>query len=190
MRTHLLVLAGSMVLVASMARPATAGGIRTDRLSSKKLPVWNSIVAIVMAEDRTGRPLHPTLRRLWDAVDTSGHAVYVELPDRRSYIGGAFAITRVDPEGKAHEGILAMNLRVIDETSTGSGAARANGFIPLAGLGKKERYAEVLGHELAHAVWSFGDTERARIAEALPGARERLSRRVLAAQGRGFGDAH
>ena len=53
-----------------------------------------------------GQPLHPTLRRLWDAVDASGHAVYVELPDpkgRRSYVAGRFAVTKVDPEGKAHE---------------------------------------------------------------------------------------
>ena len=189
MRTHLLVLAGSMVLVASMARPGTAGGIRTDHVSRKKLPVWKSIVAIVMAEDRTGQPLYPTLRRLWDAVDASGHTVYVELPDRRSYIGGAFVITRIDPDGRAHEGMLAMNLRVIDETSTGPAAARANGFIPLAGLGKRERYAEVLGHELAHAAWSFANPERARVAEALPREREQLSRRVLAARGLGFDDA-
>ena len=32
------------------------------------------------------------------------------------------------------------------------GSSAANGFIPFEGLSQKERYAEVLGHELVHAV--------------------------------------
>jgi len=36
--------------------------------------------------------------------------------------------------------------------SFGGRSSAANGFIPFEGLSQKERYAEVLGHELVHAV--------------------------------------
>jgi hypothetical protein len=167
------------------------GGIRTDRLSEKALVRWRSIVGIVMAKDAGGRPLHPSLRALWDEVDASDRAVFVELPeakDRRAYIVGRFAITRVDPEGRALEGVLVMNLSAVDRAASGPGAARANGFVPFAGLGKKERYAEVLGHELAHAAWGFGAAERTRLSLTLPGEVARASRLVLAAQTGGVPD--
>jgi hypothetical protein len=167
--------AGSMALVLSGA--AVEAGIRTDRLSGKRLETWHSVVAIVLAEDRGGRPLHPELRRLWDEVETSGHAVYVELPRSkglRAYVAGRFAVTKIDPEGKAHEAVLVMDLAVIDRVSTGPGAARADGFIPLAELGKKARYAEVLGHELAHAAWTLAEADRARLAKPFSGAVEEL----------------
>ena len=168
--------AGSVVLVLSSTAGVEAG-IRTDRLSGKRLEAWRSIVAVVLAQDRAGQPLHPALRRLWDTVEASGHAVYVELPESkslRSYVAGRFAVTKVDPEGKAHEAVLVLDLPVIDRVSTRPGAARANGFIPLAGLGKKARYAEVLGHELAHAAWTFADADRAGLAKPFAGAAEEL----------------
>jgi hypothetical protein len=170
--------AGAVVLVLSGVAGVEAG-IRTDRLSGKRLEAWRSIVAIVVAEDRAGRPLHPALRGLWDTVETSSHAVYVELPESknlRSYVAGRFAVTKIDPEGKAHEAVLVLNLPVIDRISTRPGAARANGFIPLAGLGKKQRYAEVLGHELAHAAWTFAEADRAGLAKPFSGAAEELVR--------------
>jgi hypothetical protein len=199
MSNHLLALVPSMALILSyvpraeaeppasqasldLAPRGASGGLRTARLSRKHLKAWNKIVETVMAEDRHGQPLHPTLRQLWEAVDTSGHVVYVEMPDRkRSYIAGRFAITRVDPAGKTHEGILIMNLRAIDQLSTGPAAARANGFIPFKGLGKNERYAELLGHELAHAVWALADPERARLVMPLQSENEQVMRRVVGA---------
>ena len=163
-------------------------GFRTDRLSGKQLRTWNRIVEIVMAEGDGGQPLHPMLRRLWDAVDTSHHAIHIEMPDSKSYLAGRFQIATVDPDGKAHDGILILNLRAIDRSSTGPAAARANGFVPFEGLGKTDRYAEVLGHELAHAVWHFASTERARLAEQLQGQLEEQARMLLAAGGaRGSG---
>jgi hypothetical protein len=171
------------------ARLSASGGIRTERLSRKELKTWNSIVAIVMAKNPAGQPLYPTLRTLWDTVDTSGHAVYVEMRDPGappSYVAGRFAITRVDPEGKAHEGILILNLRAIDTVSTRPAAKRANGFIPFEGLGRKERYAELLGHELAHAVWTLADTERARLVERLQDEIEHQTRMLVAARARGL----
>jgi hypothetical protein len=186
MRNRWLVGTAASVSVVLSGTAWAEGSIRTDRLSRKTLETWNSIVSIARAEDSGGRPLHPTLRALWEAVDAGDCAVFVELLEpksRRPYILGRFAITRVDSEGRASEGILMMNLPAIDRAASGPGAARENGFIPFAGLGKRERYAEVLGHELAHAAWSIADVERVRLIMALPGKVEQLSRRVLAAKG-------
>jgi hypothetical protein len=170
-----------LALVPSMALILAAGGVRVDRLSPRQLRVWNKVVEIVLAEDGDGQPVHPTLRRLWDAVDGSGHVVEVEVPEKtaRSYIAGRFVITKVDPAGKAHEGILILNFRAIDEASTGPGATREGGFVPFKGLGREERYAELLGHELAHAIWHLASPERARLAERLQGELETEMQRVL-----------
>ena len=116
------------------------------------------------AKDGHHRPLHPTLRGLFDAVDAGPHTVFIEMHDAKSYVAGRFAVTRVDVEGRAHEAILILDLRAIDKASTERAAARADGFIPFRGLTKHERYAEVLGHELAHAAWHLASTERARLA--------------------------
>ena len=172
-----------------LASVGTSGGFRTDRLSRKELETWSEIVEIVTAEDGDGRPLHPTLRQLWDAVDTSGHALHIEMPDPkglRSFVGGRFTITRVDPEGKAHAGILILDLRVIDSASA-NGTPRANGFVPFKGLGKKGRYAEVLGHELAHAVWTFASAERSRRAQQLREELKQWAKIVRAGKARDLG---
>jgi hypothetical protein len=172
--------AAFLVLAHGGATPIWAGGLRTDRLSRKDLRVWTRILEIVMAKDRDGRPLHPTLRALWYAVDTSGHLVYVEMHGPKgSYIAGRFAITKVDPLGQTHEAILILNPWVIDELSTNSAVARADGFIPFVGLGKYERYAELLGHELAHAVWTVADPQRARLVMPLQSENVQVMRRVL-----------
>jgi hypothetical protein len=164
------------------------GGIRTDRLSGKDLEKWHRIVDLVRAEDHVGRPLHPTLRRLFESVDSSGHAVFIEMPDTKSYFAGRFEVTHVDPEGRAHEALLLLNLRAIDRASTGPAAARADGFTPFKGLKKFERYAETLGHELAHAVWHLASPERAMIAARLQGQVE-LQARAIRASWSGSGPA-
>lgn len=158
------------------------GGLRTDRLSRKELKVWRKIEAVVMAEGPQGQPLHPTLRGLWEAVDSSGHAVYVELVrDKKSTIAGRFEVTAVDPEGDSHEARLLLNLRALDRVSTRPAAARPNGFIPFKDLEKTQRHAELLGHELAHAAWHLKSVERARIAERIHRDKQRLARKLLAA---------
>jgi hypothetical protein len=145
---------------------APSGGIRTDLLARRELETWRAIVAIVMAEGPNGQPLHPTLRALWDSVASSGHTVYIQMRDRkaRSHIAGRFTITRVDPSGESHEAVLTLNLRTIDAAPTGPAGRRASGFTPFEGLGRTERYAEVLGHELAHAVSSLADIAQAQLA--------------------------
>jgi len=161
---------------------AATGAIRTDRLSPRQLKTWNQIVEIVMAEDEQGQPLHPTLRGLWDAVDSSGHSVEVELVrPKDSYVAGRFEVTAVDPEGRSHQARVILNLRAIDKVSTHRDAARPDGFIPFAGLDKQERYAELLGHELAHAAWHLADVERARLAGSRQSDKEELMRQILAA---------
>jgi hypothetical protein len=160
-------------------RPSPTTGLRTDRLSAAQLRRWKAIVAIVRAEDRHHRPLHPTLRGLFDAVNGGPHTVFIEMPDTKSYIAGRFEVTSVDADGRAHQGILILNLRAIDKASTGPAAARADGFVPFRGLTRSARYAEVLGHELAHAAWHLASTERARLAHRLQGRLEEQARVLL-----------
>jgi hypothetical protein len=174
--------AASVALVLSAA--AAHGEVRTDRLSERALERWWRIVSIVGARDSSGHPLHPRIHGLWEAVEASGCVVQVELPEPkgyRPYVVGHFSVTRVDEDGRAAEGRIVLNLAAIDHAATGPGAARSNGFVPFASLGRWERYAEVLGHELAHAIWAVSDPERTRLTVTLPQAVEEASRQVLAA---------
>jgi hypothetical protein len=168
------------------AAAAASSGLRTDRLSGKQLKTWEKIVAIVLAEDESGQARHPTLRRLWEAVDSSEHSIFIEMPDTKSYFAGRFEVTAVDREGRTHEGVIILNPRAIDRASTGRAAARANGFVPFKELDKTDRYAEVLGHELGHAIWHLASTERARLAGQLQGQLEEQAG-VLLAAGAGSG---
>jgi hypothetical protein len=151
-------------------RQADSSGLITSRLSIEELERWKEIERIVFAEDANRRPLHPTLRNLWKWVETSGHAVFVEIARSTrasSCTAGSFAIERFDPKGEKHIAAIRLNLSSIDRAYVGPSAARDNGFIPFQGLSKKERYVEVLGHELAHAVDILKDLERARKVEEM-----------------------
>ena len=48
--------------------------------------------------------------------------------------------------------VMRLNLGMIERTRVSERNRRADGFIPFAGLGRRDRYAEVLGHELTHAL--------------------------------------
>jgi hypothetical protein len=50
-------------------------------------------------------------------------------------------------------------LPTIERAAVDEGERRKDGCLPFAGLRNIERYAEVLGHELAHAATVFGDRE-------------------------------
>jgi hypothetical protein len=154
----------------SAPRQADSSGLITSRLSIEELERWEEIERIVFAEDANRRPLHPTLRNLWKWVETSGHAVFVEIARSTrasSCTAGSFALERFDPKGEKHIAAIRLNLSSIDRAYVGPSAARDNGFIPFQGLSKKERYVEVLGHELAHAVDILKDLERARKVEEM-----------------------
>jgi hypothetical protein len=151
-------------------RRALADGIITDRLTDKDLRRWNAIKRIVFAEDSDGQPLHPTLRGLWEKLERSGHTIYIEMRGMGRAISntaGIFQIERLDPEGVRHVAVIRLYPDTIDRAFVGPSAARAEGFIPFLGLSKEERYAEVLGHEMAHAVHILSDLTRARMVEEL-----------------------
>ena len=153
---------------APSSQPAEFSGLITSRLSLKELERWNAIERLVFTEDSNRQPLHPTLRNLWEWVETSGHAVFVEIAHSTrtsTCTAGSFVIERFDPKGERQIAVIRLNLSNIDQAYIGHNAARDNGFIPFEGLSKEERYAEVLGHELAHAVHILTNLERARKVE-------------------------
>jgi hypothetical protein len=152
------------------SRQAASSGLITSRLSTKELDLWKEMERIVFAEGADRRPLHPELRNMWEWVETSNHAVFIEITRSArisSCTAGSFAIERFDPKGEKHIAAIKLNLSSIDQAHVGPSSARDNGFIPFQGLSKKERYVEVLGHELAHAVHILTDPERARKVEEM-----------------------
>jgi len=159
---------GSGARAQDSARPnsATATNIITDRLTSKDLRRWKAIKRIVFAEDIEGQPLHPTLRGLWDRLERSGHVIYIEMRGMGRAISntaGVFHIERLDPEGLKHVAMIRLYPETIDRAYVGPTADAPEGFIPFQGLNREERYAEVLGHEMAHAVHILSDLARARM---------------------------
>lgn len=142
---------------------AAQTGIDTSRLSRAHLRVWRSILDIVMAKDKAGRFLHPTLYGLYHQADSSGHVIRIDLSDEESLTrNGEFKIETLDPKGASLVTTIRLNLATIERAYVGESARYSNGLIPFAGLRTKQRYAEVLGHELAHAATVFQCTESLR----------------------------
>ncbi len=143
-------------------------GFVTERLSPIELEKWKGIERIVFAENSEGQPTHPTLQNLWQWIETSGHTVYIEIIKLRggfSCTAGLFHIERFDPLGDHHIAVIKLNLDSINQAYVGPETMKPNGFVPFLGLEKEERYAEVLGHELAHAIHILTDLERSRLVE-------------------------
>jgi hypothetical protein len=170
----LLVLLGSLGYSAwgqcEVTRPrrALSSGIITTRISGKDIQRWNAIESIVFAEDARGQPIHRTLRDLWEKIENGGHAVYIEMRSSNhpvSTTAGSFRIEQFDPQGIRHVAVIMLNPASIDTAYVGADAARPNGFIPFLGLSKEERYAEVFGHELAHAEYILSDLTRTQMVE-------------------------
>lgn len=150
---------------AQVVRPCsdTESDLITDQLTDKQIARWIAIERVALAEDPDHQPLHRTLHRLWKWAETSGHALYIELRegDRPSgSAAGTFRIMQVDPKGQRHMAVIQLYLKNIDNAYVGPNAIRSDGLIPMDGLSKYERYAEVLGHELAHAYHILTDLER------------------------------
>jgi hypothetical protein len=155
--------------LANMAAPASRG-IRTDRLSPKQLGAWKAIEAIVLATDESGRVRHPRLHSLWQWAETSGNVIHVELPDpkaRCDHQAGRFVLEKPGLDGQKPIAVIRLCLPVIDGALVRKRTRDAHGFIRFEGLGKEERYAEILGHELAHAFWTLGDQSHALLTENL-----------------------
>lgn len=151
-------------------RRVLATGILTDRLSNKDLQRWKVIERMIFAEDSKGQPLHPTLRGLYEWAATSGHAIYIELPPPQraaTCTAGSFTIEHFDPRGERHVAVIRLYLNNIDSAYVGPKVARESGFIPFDGLRREARYAEVLGHELAHTAHILTSFERAQLVQEL-----------------------
>ncbi len=130
------------------------GGVLTDRLQESQLNAWESIMEIVLARDAQGRPAHPVLYELYYQADMSGYEIQIELSTQRSILRavGFCRIERPADRTPREVVLIRLNLGMIDRALASELTRRADGFVPFAGLRKRERYAEVLGHELAHVV--------------------------------------
>ncbi len=147
---------------------ASLTGIVTDCMSPARLRTWRSIVGIITAKDKKGQFLHPTLLELYRGTNTSGHLIRIELSEEESLTrAGLFIIEKVDARNGCHEVRIRLNLATTRRTHVGEDVRHANGLIPFAGLSTKERYAEVLGHELAHAAAVFRRIEMLRLYQQL-----------------------
>ena len=180
----ILVLAGLTMIPSMFGQQALTGatrddattsdGIRIDRLSPKQLQTWRSIEQIIQAVDRAGRPLHPRLFGLWRWAQGCGHAIYVEIVDEKNpstYHAGFLTVQA--PNGDTSRSIAVIQLYswVIEKASVQKEVQRPDGFIPFAGLGRLERYAQVFGHELAHAELQLEDAAYDRLCRDLEAER-------------------
>lgn len=152
------------------ALPERPSGLLTSRILTRDLPKWQAIEQIIRAENASGQPLHPVLYSLYEWAWKSGHAIYLELilnPPAASGTAGNFSLLRFDPTGNHHEALIKLYLSNIDRALISKTSVRADGLIPFNGMKKEERYAEVLGHELAHARDILANLETARKVEEL-----------------------
>ena len=178
----------SVALVLSGAVRAEAE-IRTDGLSGRQLKTWKAIVAVIEAVGPDGQPLHPTLHHLYRELDSSAHAVRIQIPNTKgtSAIAGRFRVESLGSDGR-HEASITLNLRTIDRVLTGSPDAQ---LVTFERLGRTERYAQVLGHEMAHAAWTLGDAENTRLVVDVQRRSLELARRAQTegVAGEGFSEA-
>ena len=147
-----------------------ASGILLDRLSSKHCKTWDKIRQVIYAEDAAGKSLHPFLKALFEQLQNSDHSVYLEFEESRAFgrsIAGKFSIERLDPEGSRNVGVIKLYLRNIEHATVPNQANLKDGFAPLAGLNKLDRYVEVFGHEMAHAVDILFTPERANLVDEI-----------------------
>jgi hypothetical protein len=141
-------------------------GFRTDRLSSRQLRTWRKIEGIVFARDAAGQHLHPTLERLWRQAESSGIPIFIELrPSTGTDRAGRVVVEGAGPDRDSRALAIHLHTSTIDRADTSKWARRPDGFIPFQGLNREQRYAEVLGHELVHALQVLQDPDYAALAE-------------------------
>ncbi len=140
---------------------------RTERLSPRQTRLWNSIRKIVQETDHHGRVMHPVLYGLWQAVEQSGHRVFVELitdPDRCSNMAGETVVEEFDPKRQTHSIRIRLFISTIARAYAGEQpSVDGISFVPFSGLRREERYAKVLGHELSHIDKMLRDPEYMRL---------------------------
>jgi len=183
-------LAGTAVSVAMVLSGARVEAeIRTDGLSGRNLKTWRAIVAVVEAVRPDGQPVHPTLHRLYRELESSEHTVRILIPDTKgsSAIAGRFRFDTLGMDGR-HETSILLNVRTIDRVLTGSPEAQ---LVTFEKLGRTERQAQVLGHEMAHAAWTLRDAENTRLVVEVQRRSLELARRAQTegVAGEGFAEA-
>jgi hypothetical protein len=163
--------------------------IRTDGLSGRHLKTWKAIVAVIEAVWPDGQPVHPTLHRLYRELESSEHTVRILIPDTKgsSAIAGRFRFDTLGTDGR-HETSILLNVRTIDRVLTGSPEAQ---LVTFEKLGRTERQAQVLGHEMAHAAWTLRDAENTRLVVEVQRRSLALARRAQTegVAGEGFAEA-
>jgi hypothetical protein len=129
-------------------------GFRTDRLTPKQVLIWEEIEKIALAADKSGRLLHPRLNDLWQRVQSSGHTAFIEMAEHRvaTSTGAKTTLEETDLDGNRKVVVIWLHLWALDTALADRAVHRPDGLTPYYRLGKYERYAEALGHELAHAV--------------------------------------
>jgi hypothetical protein len=175
--------------VAGSSSAEAKRGLVLDRLSKSDLRLWRAVEEVVLASDASGAPRSPTLRRLWDWARTSPHVLHVEMvpPSKLpAGIAGVFHVERRDPAGRSHAAVIRLCPRNIRNARVNVGPNSVVSFVRFEGLTEIERYAEVLGHELAHAEYILENP--ARLAE-LEAAQRALDEYVFRA-GRKTGPPH
>jgi hypothetical protein len=142
----------------------SVGGIRTDRLTPGQRRIWKRIEQIAEAMDKAGQPLHPRLYCLWQWAKGSGHTITIDMSERRgSQCAGKTTPGEVDPNGHPRAAGLWLHLWAIDNARVNPASPRSDGLIQFYRLGKYERYAEIVGHELAHAFLILENPEYAHL---------------------------
>jgi hypothetical protein len=134
-----------------------SGAIRTERTAPVYLPVWKKIEGIALARARRGYVLHPALYNLWQWAQESGKSINVVIQDKdpeHPKYAGTFEIEGQTPEGTPSV-VIHLFLSVIDRTEVPREGGR--NFVRFKELSRNERYAEVAGHELAHAFSILSD---------------------------------
>jgi len=132
----------------------SASGFCTDRLTPKQLLIWEEIEKIALAADKGGRLLHPRLHGLWQGIQSSGHKAFIEMVEHQATtsMGGKTTLEESDLNGNQKVVVIWLYLSAMDHALADRAVRRSDGLTPYYRLGKYERYAEALGHELAHAV--------------------------------------
>lgn len=153
--------AGTSARLGILAQAIEDKGLTPIVSNERERQKWEEIEELIFLDDNDGQPIHPTLRWLWQWLDTSGHMVFVDIRQKRGdlNLAGSFSIEKFDPRGARHVCVIRLNLNNIDLANVGQENKLKNGLIPFEGLGKTERYVEVLGHEMSHAVHILSDHE-------------------------------
>ncbi len=139
---------------------ASESGILTDRLSRRQLRTWRLIQSVVLARDTSGRPIHLALYNLWHRVQEGGCTIKIEFIDSgraKINLAGQFLIDVASSGRGVLSGVIQLNLGVIDRGSTGNRIRDSGQRVGFKGLSRVDRYAQVLGHELAHVVLALED---------------------------------